>query len=92
MKKEKMKSGRSVDFERETRVLLEDVQSNVRLIAEGHSSIVGSLKNIDARLDKVEGRLGAVESMLGSVESELYSVKMAVFDLNTRIAKVENKH
>lgn len=87
MKKEKsrdMKPTGDIDFDRETRVLLEDMRTNIRLVAENHSAIIN-------RLDKVGNRLGAVESRLGSVESEVYSVKMAVFDMNSRLTKVENR-
>lgn len=77
MKKENMKIGRSIDFERETRVLLEDIQSSVKVMAEGHSGVI-------SRLDRVEYRLG-------SVESELHTVKMVVFDLDTRLTKVETR-
>ena len=77
MKKDNMKAGRSVDFERETRILLEDIQSSVKVIAEGHSGII-------SRLDRVEVRLG-------TVESELHTVKMVVYDLDSRLTKVEHK-
>ncbi|MCX5686680.1 MAG: hypothetical protein NTW09_04400 [Candidatus Omnitrophica bacterium] len=77
MKKENMKIGRSIDFERETRVLLEAMQSGINVIAEGHTGII-------SRLDRVEARLGGVES-------ELHTVKMVVFDLDSRLTKVESK-
>ena len=77
MKKENMKPGRNIDSKRNTRVLLEDIQSNVKIIAEGHTGII-------SRLDRVETRLGAVES-------ELHTVKMVVFDLDSRLTKVDHK-
>jgi len=77
MKKENMRTAKRFDFERETRVLLEDIQSGVKIIAEGHTGII-------SRLDRVEIRLGAVES-------ELHTVKMVVFDLDSRLTKVEHR-
>jgi len=77
MKKENMKTGRSADFELKTRVLLEDIQSSVKVIAEGHSGII-------SRLDRVEIRLG-------TVESELHTVKMVVFDLDSRLTKMDHR-
>ncbi|MDD5496360.1 MAG: hypothetical protein PHP46_04590 [Candidatus Omnitrophica bacterium] len=70
------------DCDRRTNVLLEEMNSSIKVIAEGHGGITN-------RLDKIESRLGAVESRLGSVEGEVYAVKMAVFDLNSRLARVE---
>ncbi len=77
MKKENMKTGRSIDFERETRVLLEAMQSSIKVVAEGHAVIISRLDRVDVRL--------------GTVESELHTVKMVVFDLDSRLTKVEHK-
>jgi len=84
MKKDNMKTGRSIDSDRETRVVLERMETGIKVIAEGHSGIMSSLDRMDGRMDKIEGRLG-------SVESELHTVKMVVFDIDSRLTKVENK-
>lgn len=77
MKKENMKTERSIGFDRGTRVLLEDMQSSIKVIAEGHAGIISRLDSIDARL--------------GTVESELHTVKMVVYDIDSRLTRVESR-
>ncbi|MDO8526000.1 MAG: hypothetical protein Q7S07_05900 [Candidatus Omnitrophota bacterium] len=91
MKRDNMKTGRGIDFERETRVLLENMQAGIKIVAEGHTGIIGGLESVKSRLDGVESKLDRVENRLGTVESELHTVKMVVFDLDSRLTKVESK-
>ncbi|MCX5677620.1 MAG: hypothetical protein NTY76_00730 [Candidatus Omnitrophica bacterium] len=84
MKKENMKTGRSTDFDQETRVLLEDMQSGIKTIAEGHSGIV-------SRLDRIEARLGTVESELNTVKIVVYNIDSRLINVELRLTKVEHK-
>lgn len=59
-----------LNSERETRVLLEQIDKNVRTVAEQHGDIV-------KRLDKIE--------------SEVTSMKAAVWEIDTRLTRVEEK-
>ena len=52
------------DSEKETRVLLEEVRFELKVVAEGHTSVVGCLDKIEGRLDKVEGELHGVQLKL----------------------------
>ena len=45
------------DPERETRVLLERIESNVQTIAEQHSSVMAKLKEHDERFVGIEQKL-----------------------------------
>ncbi|MBU1088159.1 MAG: hypothetical protein KKD05_11675 [Candidatus Omnitrophica bacterium] len=65
------------DSERETRVLLEQVNKSISLIAEQHGEMN---KNI-----------GEIKTRLGNVESELGTVKMAVMENSRKIDRVEKK-
>ena len=62
----KIKPTPEYDSERETRVLLEQIDQSVKTVAEQHGSIVKKLEEHDGRFDKIE--------------SELDSVKMAVIE------------
>lgn len=72
------------DSGRETRVLLEEVNKNVKIVAEQHGSIVTKLEEHDNRFERME-------SELGTVKSELGSVKHAVLDTSRRVNKLESK-
>lgn len=71
----------STDSERETRVLLEEVRSDFKLLAEQYGSITSKLKDHDqeftklhGRLDKVEVGLGHVRDQLGQLQNQVSSV------------------
>jgi uncharacterized coiled-coil DUF342 family protein len=76
-KGKKDSSDKKYDFERETRVLLEKIHSEVKTVAEGHSTIVNKLNEHDKRFN--------------TVESELDTVKMAVMDTNQTVKSIEKK-
>ncbi|OGW76062.1 MAG: hypothetical protein A2Z72_01685 [Omnitrophica bacterium RBG_13_46_9] len=76
-KGKKNSSDKKCDSERETRVLLEKIHSDVKTIAEGHSTIVNKLNEHDNRFNKIE--------------SEVETVKMAVMDTNQRVKSIEKK-
>mgnify|MGYP001614214392 CR=1 FL=1 len=59
------------DSQRETRVLLDEVNHNVKMVSEQHGSIVKKLEEHDRRFDRME--------------SELNSVKMVVMDSGHQI-------
>ena len=48
------------DSERETRILLEQVHSEVRTVAEQFGSIQQKLREQDLRLDRVETQFGTI--------------------------------
>jgi len=47
---------KAYDSERETRVLLEELQSQLRVIAEGHTQVIERLDEHDLRFDQLEER------------------------------------
>lgn len=96
MKKDNRKpKSKEVDFERETRVLLEEIRHNVKTIAEGHDTIVSKLDEIDNMLQKnesdhfkfqmhiesVKSQTGTIDIKVDRVEKELGTVKNAVTDI-----------
>lgn len=93
------------DSERETRVLLEKIGSDVKTVAEQHTDVIkkiDELKNdvselkddmaiVRPAVTKNSNDLRDVKSELNSVKSELNSVKMAVKDVDVRVGRVEQK-
>ena len=92
----------TTDSGRETRVLLEDVRSELKIVAEGHTSIVkrldkvedtlegvkGKLEQHDHRFDRVEGGLGRIEGQLGQLQKQVGSI---LADHESRLKALEVK-
>ncbi|MFH1996776.1 MAG: hypothetical protein ABIJ27_07295 [Candidatus Omnitrophota bacterium] len=86
------------EFKRHTGVLMEQMQKEVRTVAEGHSGIIQKLDEHDERFTKIESEVGSIRSEVGSirsevgsVKSELQYVKAAVMDTNQTVKSVEKK-
>ena len=90
-KGKKNPSDKEYDSERETRVLLEKIHSEVKTVAEGHSGIIRKLDEHDERFDKIESEVGSLRTGVGSVKSELQYVKAAVMDTNQTVKSIEKK-
>ena len=92
-------------FKRHTGVLMEQMQKEVRTVAEGHSGIMRKLDEHDDRFAKIESEVGSLQSEVGSlrsevgslrsevgsVKSELQYVKAAVMDTNQTAKSIEKK-
>ena len=79
-KGKKNSSDKKYDSERETRVLLEKIHSDVKTIAEGQSSNSERLTRIESTVNKLTG-----------LESEVQYIKMAVIDTNKSVKSIEKK-
>lgn len=82
-------------LERETRVLLEEVRSELKVVAEGHGSIVKRLDKVeeklyehDRRFDKIDYRFDKLDQRFDRFEKEFGSV---LTDHEHRLKTVERK-
>ena len=82
----------TTDSERETQVLLEDVRSNLRVVAEGHTAIVGRLDKIEGCLEGVEGRLDKVETKLTHHDQEFLKLHGRFDKLEEQVSSVLTDH
>ena len=73
------------DSEREARVLLEDVRSQLKVVAEGRGLLAD-------RLEKVEGGLREVKSDLQEVKDDLRGVKGQMGQLQKQVGSVLINH
>ncbi len=83
--KKPAKSTPTTDSERETRVLMEEVRSELKIVAEGHGSIV-------KRLDRVEEGLQVVKEDLKEVKVGLQVVKGQLGQLQDQVGSVLTDH
>lgn len=79
-KSKKDSSDKKYDSERETRVLLEKIHSDVKTIAEGQSSNSERLARIENTVNRLTG-----------LESEVQYIKVAVMDTNKSVKSIEKK-
>jgi len=79
-KNNKTPQAQTADSERQTRVLLEKIYSDVKTIAEGQTSNT-------QRLDRIESAV----SELGGLKSDVEMIKVAVMDTNQRVKVIEKK-
>lgn len=75
---EKVEYTPEYDSERETRVLLNRIGSDVKIVAEGHGTII-------RRLDELDSELTSVKTAVMDNSRELTSVKKAVMDNSREI-------
>ncbi len=84
------------DSQRETRVLLKEMNQGIKTIGEQQGSIVKKLEEHDGRFDKMESEINIVKSEVNIVKSEVNtlksevnSVKMAVMDNSKEIKELK---
>lgn len=108
MKKKSNKNSKPIpkyNSERETRVLLEEMNQSIKTIAEQYSAIVDRLDKIDERLQKhdavrfklewgietLQNRVGTIDAKLDRIGGELKTVESAVKDVDVRVSTIEKK-
>lgn len=76
--------------------MLERIDNSVKILAEGHSTLVDGqndikkiLTSVDQRLEKVEIRLDSVENRLDSVEDKLELVETKIDRLQDDMVEVK---
>ena len=83
---------KAFDSERETRVLLGEVRSELKIVAEGHTSVVKRLDKVEDGLQEVKGGLQEVKGSLGRVEGRLSKVEGQLGQLQDQVGSVLIDH
>ena len=81
MKKDNMLS----EIKRHMSVLMEDMKSQVKLVAEQYGSFVNRFNRIDAKLEGHDRRFDGVDIRLGKIELDLKGMNNALFDNSHRL-------
>jgi len=82
----------TTDSERETRVLLEDVRSGLKIVAEGHTSIVRRLDKVEDKLEQHDHRFDQLEGKLGQVDGRLNKIEGQLDQLQNQVTSVLTDH
>ena len=79
------------DSERETRVLLEDICQQVKIVAEGHGTIIKKLEDHDKEFEQMDQCFDRIETVLTDTNVRVKSIEKKLDNHEARIAKVEEK-
>ena len=72
-------------------VVAESLRGEIRLLAEGHSYLVGRLDGVDQRLDGIDLRLDRVDRRLDSIDLRLDSVDRRLDSIDLRLDSVDRR-
>lgn len=89
------------DSQRETRVLLEQIRSEVKTVAEQYGGVAKKLDKIDNKqqehdsilfklemgLETVKSRVGTIDTKVDRIERELETIKLAIRDVDIRFGE-----
>jgi len=78
------------DSERETRVILERVESNISLLAEGHGTLNRKLDGLSNRLDNVESELGTIKIAAIENRNDIRTLKVGQGEIKNKLDTVIN--
>ena len=84
-----MKNNKS-EIEQKTRVLLEDIQSDIKRVAEGHSTIVRKLGEHDTRFIEIDRRFDRIEMVVSDTNRRVKSIEEKFGSHEKRITKLES--
>jgi len=92
------KSTPEYDSQRQQNVLLEEINKQVKTVAEGHSGLDRKIDKTNERLDDIDDRLQIISNTLSDHsnkfaehEQRFDRIEMVLTDTNARVKKVEQK-
>ena len=81
----------ATDSERETRVLLEEVRSDVKTIAEQHGSIMAKLKEHDGRFVRIDQKLEQHDLQFLKMDHRFDKLEKRFTGLEQRFDRLDNQ-
>jgi peptidoglycan hydrolase CwlO-like protein len=70
-------------------VLLEDIQSKVTAIAEGHGLLATRLVELDRKIDAVDAKVDAVDAKVDAVDAKVEALSVRLTKLERRVGGIE---
>jgi len=78
------------EFKRHMGVLFEGLESEIKVIAEQHGSIMTKLEEHDGRFDRVDLRFDRIDLEFSAMKTGLFDTSHRVNDHEARIRKLES--
>jgi len=94
MKKNNIKKPKSTsvyDSHRQQNVLLEEINKQVKTVAEGHGILVKNIDEIKSTLSEHNGRFDRIETVVSENRKDIKELKVGQEKIITRLDKVEQK-
>jgi chromosome segregation ATPase len=88
-KEKKLKPIPEFDSQRETRVLLEHISSDVKTVSEQHGSIMEKLQEHDKRFGKIDKKLEQHDLQLLQINQKLVSHDTEFTNIEGRLGRIE---
>ena len=71
-------------------VLLEGVQTRLKVIAEGHSALVEHLEQMNSKFDRIETRFDRIETRFDGLEARFSGLEVFASDAQQRLKRIES--
>ena len=81
----------AVEIHRHFDVVAESLRGDIRLIAEGHTYLVGRLDGVDRRLDGIDQRLDRVDQRLDGIDRRLDGVEQRLDRVDQRLDGIDSR-
>lgn len=88
----KRKKDEGIPPERATNVLLEDMRSEIKKIAEGHSGLPRKLEEHDKEFEKIDQRFDILEGAVSENGRDIKELKVNVKQINEKLDKIIINH
>jgi chromosome segregation ATPase len=77
------------EIKRYLKILSEDFQGQVRVVAEGHAIVVEKVDGLAVQIDRLDNRMDRLETKVEAIDARLEKVEARVEAIDTRLEKVE---
>lgn len=91
MKNDKTPKTKSIDSERETRVLLEEIRHSLKTVAEGHGVLAKKLENHDEKLGEIGTIVRKIDANYFKLQMDTESIKSQAGTLNIKVDRIERE-
>ena len=90
-KKDKTPKSKTIDSERETRVLLEDIRKQVQTVAEGHSMLAKKLESHDEKLNEISTVVQKIDTHYFKLQMDTESIKSQTGTIDIKTDRIERE-
>ena len=88
-REKKSRPEKEFDSQRETRVLLEEIHSEVKTVSEQHGSIMEKLQEHDQRFEKIDGRLDKIELKLIAHDAKFSNMDEKFSNMDAKFSNMD---
>jgi len=80
-----------ISLERETRVILEKMSSDIKTVAEGHIFLVSKFETLEGKFETMDGRINELSVTMFKTEMNAEAIKSKVGTIDIKLDRVERE-